>query len=113
MNTKNFTSPIKRRLGVASCSLLSALSFSLSTTVSAQNAKPPVTDPNSPVPKITYRSVFQETALGIEREKIDWRKANGDVGRFKRGHIDIIKAEEAEEKKPPTPAPKSNSTHKH
>jgi hypothetical protein len=74
-------------------------------------------DSNVSVPSVTYRSVFRETSLGIEQEKLDWRKANNDVGRFERGHVDILKSEEMDEKKAPPstplPAPKSNSTHKH
>jgi hypothetical protein len=50
------------------------------------------------VPTITYRSVFRETSLGIEQEKLDWRKANDDVGKFTRGHVDILKQEEMEGK---------------
>ena len=46
------------------------------------------------VPTVTYRSVFRETSLGIEQEKLDWRKANDDVGKFTRGHVDILKQEE-------------------
>jgi hypothetical protein len=50
------------------------------------------------VPTVTYRSVFRETSLGIEQEKLDWRKANDDVGKFTRGHVDILKQEEMEGK---------------
>lgn len=50
------------------------------------------------VPSVTYRSVFRETSLGVEQEKIDWRKANDDVGKFTRGHVDILKQEEMDGK---------------
>ncbi len=50
------------------------------------------------VPTVTYRSVFRETSLGIEQEKLDWRKANDDVGKFTRGHVDILKQEEMDKK---------------
>ena len=50
------------------------------------------------VPAVTYRSVFRETSLGIEQEKLDWRKANEEVGKFTRGHVDILKQEEMEKK---------------
>ncbi len=74
------------------------------------------------VPTVTYRSVFRETSLGVEREKIDWRKANDDVGKFTRGHVDILKQEEMDAKAmndkksmgskpmPQTPAPISSPT---
>ena len=52
------------------------------------------TDPNAPVPTVAYRSVFKETSLGVEMDTVDWRKANDDVGKFTRGHVDILKAEE-------------------
>ena len=51
------------------------------------------------VPTVSYQSVFKETSLGVERETNDWRKANEDVGKFLRGHIDILKWEEQENAK--------------
>lgn len=54
--------------------------------------------PEAAVPSVTYRSVFRETSLGVEQEKIDWRKANDDVGKFTRGHVDILKQEEMDGK---------------
>ena len=51
-------------------------------------------DPNAPAPAVAYRSVFKETSLGVEMDTVDWRKANDDVGKFTRGHVDILKAEE-------------------
>ncbi len=50
------------------------------------------------VPSVTYRSVFRETSFGVEQEKLDWRKANDDVGKFTRGHVDILKQEEIDSK---------------
>jgi hypothetical protein len=93
------------------------------TSIQAQT-KASENDPKSAVPTVTYRSVFKETSLGIEQERVDWRKANNDVGRFERGHVDILKAEEMEEKKmspqkppmtPTSPAmpPKAAPAHKH
>jgi hypothetical protein len=55
-------------------------------------------NPEAAVPAITYRSIFRETSLGVEKEKIDWRKANDDVGKFTRGHVDILKQEDIESK---------------
>jgi hypothetical protein len=96
----------------------------LATASSHAQTKASESDPKSAVPAVTYRSVFKETSLGIEQERIDWRKANNDVGRFERGHVDILKAEEMEEKKmspqkpitpPVSPAvpPKTAPAHKH
>jgi hypothetical protein len=95
-----------------------AIAQSSATTMSPSDSK-------ATVPSVSYRSVFRETSLGIEQEKIDWRKANNDVGRFERGHVDILKSEEMDAKKAsspsptptptpaPAPAPRSNSTHRH
>lgn len=66
-------------------------------------------DPRASVPLVIYRSVFKETSLGVETDTVDWRKANNDVGKFTRGHVDILKAEEQDEMTKPV-AP---SAHKH
>lgn len=68
--------------------------------------------PSAAAPSVQYRSVFRETSLGVEREKIDWRKANDDVGKFTRGHVDILKQEEMESKEAPK-KPAAASPHKH
>lgn len=55
-----------------------------------------VTDPRAPVPPTVYQSVFQNTPKGVETESDNWRKANEEVGKFLRGHVDILKWEEAQ-----------------
>lgn len=115
MNTKP-SIPIchpSRLRSVAASALLTGAFLIISPWAKAQNAETAVSDPKSVVPTVTYRSVFRETSLGVEQEKTDWRKANNDVGRFGRGHADILKSEEMDEKKAPAPAPRSNSTHRH
>ena len=82
--------------------LLSALAAQPSLAQTKEGVAPPmqakaearVTDPSAAVPAVAYRSVFKETSLGVEMETVDWRKANDDVGKFTRGHVDILKAEE-------------------
>lgn len=104
---------------------------------------PAVTDPGAAVPPVVYQSVFAGTPTGVEMESADWKKANAEVGQFKRGHVDILKWDEAQNKpslqvkpmaaeaaKPampptppsvpaaqqpprPTPAPQAPSVHKH
>ena len=59
-----------------------------------------VVDPAVPVPAVLYRSVFIDTPTGVEAEEVDWRKANADVGQFKRGHVDILQWENRKEAKP-------------
>ncbi len=56
-------------------------------------------NPAAPVPAVAYRSVFKETSLGVEKDNEDWRKANNEVGKFLRGHVDILKWEEQENAK--------------
>jgi hypothetical protein len=94
-------------------SLLAVIFLTAKPSAFAQNADAATSDSKSAVPAVTYRSVFRETSLGIEQEKNDWRKANNDVGRFERGHVDILKSEELDEKIAPAPAPRNNSTHRH
>jgi hypothetical protein len=53
-------------------------------------------NPTAKVPAVAYRSVFKETSLGVEKANTDWRKANDEVGKFTRGHVDILKWEEQE-----------------
>jgi hypothetical protein len=59
-------------------------------------------NPQAPVPSVSYRSVFKETSLGVEKDSTDWRKANDEVGRFTRGHVDILKWEEQQSNQPMT-----------
>lgn len=64
-------------------------------SVHAQGAPAPqAADPAAPVPAVSYRSVFADLPTGVEAGREDWKKANNDVGRFTRGHVDILKAEQ-------------------
>jgi hypothetical protein len=61
-------------------------------------------DPKAAVPAAQYRSVFADTPTGVEQEQADWKKANAEVGQFRRGHVDILKWEAdqaAKRAKPP------------
>ena len=74
--------------------------------VAAQSAPPDPSDPAAPVPAPAYRSVFADTPRGVEADLTDWKKANADVGQFRRGHIDLLKWEEERAMRPPAgPAP--------
>ena len=59
-----------------------------------------VADASAFVPSVLYRSVFADTPKGVETETLDWKKANADVGQFKRGHVDILKWEASQGAKP-------------
>ena len=76
-------------------------------------------DPAVPVPAVAYRSVFADLPTGVEAGREDWKKANNDVGRFTRGHVDILKAEQ-QQAAPAAPAvapdaarPAAAHPHKH
>ena len=73
-----------------------------SSAPAAPGARPgfAVVDPAAPVPAVLYRSVFVDTPAGVETGESDWRKANADVGQFKRGHVDILQWENRKEVKP-------------
>lgn len=55
---------------------------------------PQAADPAAPVPTVSYRSVFSDLPTGVEAGREDWKKANSEVGRFRRGHVDILKWEQ-------------------
>lgn len=52
-------------------------------------------DPSVPVPAVAYQSVFTSTPTGVETQSIDWKRANAEVGQFRRGHADVLKWEQA------------------
>lgn len=54
-------------------------------------------NPDTPVPPALYRSVFAGLPTGVEQTSLDWKKANADVGQFKRGHPDLLKWEQEQE----------------
>ena len=75
------------------------------TPIATVPATASVTDPAATVPPVVYQSVFAGTPTGVEMESADWKKANAEVGQFKRGHVDILKWEEAQGKSPMAPKP--------
>lgn len=78
--------------------IVSSLSF-LSVSAMAQAT---VTDPGASVPPVVYQSVFNQSPTGVETKSVDWKKANAEVGQFKRGHVDILKWEESQAKDKPS-----------
>ena len=78
--------------------IVSSLSF-LSINAMAQAT---VTDPDASVPPVVYQSVFNQSPTGVETKSVDWKKANAEVGQFKRGHVDILKWEESQAKDKPS-----------
>jgi hypothetical protein len=96
MQNHHFFKP-QRSAIQTSAAILCALFWQASA---AQMATVPNADsaanPSAKVPAIEYRSVFKETSLGVEKDSDNWRKANEEVGKFTRGHVDILKWEEQE-----------------
>ncbi|MBP6405016.1 MAG: hypothetical protein LCH79_17740 [Proteobacteria bacterium] len=79
-------------------------------------ASPATADPADPaaaVPRVAYRSVFADTPTGVEAQQADWKKANADVGQFRRGHVDLLKWEEERARAAPAPATPSRTTGHH
>lgn len=70
------------------------LAAALAVPLAAAAADP--SDPDVPVPPPAYRSAFAGLPTGVEQESLDWRKANGSVAEFPRGHIDLLKWEQAQ-----------------
>ena len=89
-------------------SALAGLVLALTSTAWADHltTQPEITNAAAFVPPVRYRSVFADTPGGVEKERIDWKKANADVGQFKNGFIDILKWEAQQEviKNPGRPA---------
>lgn len=108
------THPLLKEL--ASFVLLAAIALSLSPAraqeAASAAAPPSVADATSPVPAVQYRSVFADTPTGVEQESVDWKKANAEVGQFRRGHVDILKWE-AQQPAAPGDATKSVAPHDH
>lgn len=85
----------------------------------AQNPPPDPANPDAAVPRVAYRSVFADTPTGVETETVDWKKANADVGQFRRGHADLLKWEEERARATPgattpggtTPTPGAHQHH--
>jgi hypothetical protein len=51
--------------------------------------------PQARVPLANYQSALQGLPQGVESQSTDWRSANDTVGQFKRGHMDLLKLENA------------------
>ena len=89
------------QFSLTATAIFSSLTFS---PVSAM-AQAAVTDPGASVPPVVYQSVFNQSPIGVETKSVDWKKANAEVGQFKRGHVDILKWEESQLKDKPASKP--------
>ena len=76
---------------------LLVMALALPAAIQAQPVPPDAAaDPSAQVPPVVYRPVFDGTPTGIETRTGDWKRANATVGDFRRGHIDLLKWEEAQ-----------------
>ncbi len=103
---------ISPALSVALVFTLAALAVANAQTAPPATPPAPWADPSFEVLPVVYRSVFADTPTGVETQSADWKKANAEVGQFKRGHVDILKWEEAQTQKQmpvqkPLPTPMS------
>ncbi len=93
------------QFSLTATAIFSSLTF-LPVSAMAQAA---VTDPGAVVPPVVYQSVFNQSPIGVETKSVDWKKANAEVGQFKRGHVDILKWEESQLKDKPAGKPATQS----
>ena len=56
--------------------------------------------PQAQVPLANYQSALRGLPQGVESQTTDWRSANDAVGQFKRGHMDLLKLENAPQSLP-------------
>ena len=89
------------QLSRMAAAIFSSLTFA-SASAMAQAA---VSDPGASVPPVVYQSVFNQSPTGVETKSVDWKKANAEVGQFKRGHVDILKWDESQPKDKPADKP--------
>jgi hypothetical protein len=90
------TVSIPRKLsGALVGALLYACAIAQTAANSPKTASAPAASVGTAARPVEYRSAFENLPTGVERATEDWRASNDRVGRFKRGHPDILKAEEA------------------
>lgn len=104
----------------ARMALLAALVLPVGVYVTPAQAAPfPQLDPQptaqaasaeTPVPAALFQSVFADLPKGVEQTSLDWKKANADVGQFKRGHADLLKWEQEQAKLQPKTPEQPSST---
>jgi hypothetical protein len=77
-----------------------------SQTPAVPDARFLVADPAQRVAPIAYQSRFDRPLQDAGLGERDWRQANNEVGVFKRGHVDILKREDAEQERSLRTAPR-------
>ena len=73
-------------------------------------------DPAAPATPPAYRSVLP-APTDLAEDPVPWKQANQDVARFPRGHADVLRWEERQEREartaPATPAARPEDPHGH
>ena len=85
--------------------VVTAIFISLTLAPASAMAQASVSDPGASVPIVVYQTVFNQSPTGVETKSVDWKKANIEVGQFKRGHVDILKWDENQLKDKPVDKP--------
>ena len=85
--------------------VVTAIFISLTLAPASAMAQATVSDPGASVPIVVYQTVFNQSPTGVETKSVDWKKANIEVGQFKRGHVDILKWDENQLKDKPVDKP--------
>jgi hypothetical protein len=97
--------------------VVSALLASSPLAQSSKSQPPAVANPKATSAPLAYRSVFERTPTGVEADSDNWREANDQVGRYLRGHPDILKAEESKasskQASPAVPAASQPAANRH
>lgn len=96
-----------KNLSFLAIAILSVTAFTAVFSSEKALAQNKVADPDAAVPPVVYQSVFNQSPTGVETSSIDWKKANDEVAQFKRGHVDILKWEEADVRSKALPNPTS------
>lgn len=94
--------------------LAAALAAALPALASAAEAS----DPAAPVPPLAYRSLLP-APTDLADPPVPWTQANQEVARFPRGHVDVLRWEERQEREtgtaplPDKPAARPGQPHGH
>ena len=95
---------------------LNLLAAALAATLPALAPAAEPSDPAAPVTPLAYRSALP-TPTDLAEEPVAWKQANQDVARFPRGHADVLRWEERQEREagtaPATPAARTEDPHGH
>lgn len=85
--------------------VVTAIFILLTLAPASAMAQATASDPGASVPIVVYQTVFNRSPTGVETKSVDWKKANIEVGQFKRGHVDILKWDENQLKDKPVDKP--------